>query len=186
MSITTDPVCGMKVDSESGRSLEHAGKRYYFCSQHCVEKFSANPDKYLNPVTSAPATTAPSAPILSAGGYTCQMHPEVVSDKLGKCHKCGMALKKVEGKVDAQSDKIGDMAAQCQQLADEFVALQDHFELIMKITDVDELAPAMIKHGEMMAQFSKHLEKHLEMCRQMTSGTSDQRPDDTENSNHKH
>jgi Cu+-exporting ATPase len=47
----------MKVDTEKGRSLEHAGKRYYFCSQHCVEKFSANPDKYLNPV--APTTVQP-------------------------------------------------------------------------------------------------------------------------------
>jgi hypothetical protein len=32
--------------------------------------------------------------------YTCEMHPEVVSDKLGKCPKCGMNLvpKKNEGK----------------------------------------------------------------------------------------
>src|SRR3989338_4529104 len=90
MSITTDPVCGMKVDSESGRSLEHAGKRYYFCSQHCVEKFSADPDKYLKPVASAPATTAP-----SAGGYTCPMHPEVRQATPGSCPKCGMALEPV-------------------------------------------------------------------------------------------
>jgi hypothetical protein len=97
-----------------------------------------------------------------------------------------MNLKKVESKIDAQSDKIGDIAAQCQQLADEFAALQDHFDTMMKLTDVDDLSPAMIKHGEMMTQFSKHLEKHLEMCRQMTSGTSDQVPDDTGTSNHKH
>lgn len=95
MGITTDPVCGMKVDSESGRSLEHAGKQYYFCSQRCVEKFKANPDKYLNPVSSTPATTAPSAPILSAEGYTCPMHPEVRQATPGSCPKCGMALEPV-------------------------------------------------------------------------------------------
>src|SRR3972149_3283637 len=90
MSITTDPVCGMKVDSESGRSLEHAGKRYYFCSQHCAEKFSANPDKYLNPVKATPAPKAP-----SAGGYTCPMHPEVRQATPGSCPKCGMPLEPV-------------------------------------------------------------------------------------------
>jgi hypothetical protein len=26
--------------------------------------------------------------------YTCTMHPEVLSDKSGKCPKCGMALVK--------------------------------------------------------------------------------------------
>ncbi len=26
--------------------------------------------------------------------YTCKMHPEVISDKPGKCPKCGMALVK--------------------------------------------------------------------------------------------
>ncbi len=31
--------------------------------------------------------------------YTCTMHPEVLSDKPGKCTKCGMALvKKAPGK----------------------------------------------------------------------------------------
>lgn len=31
--------------------------------------------------------------------YTCTMHPEVLSDKPGKCPKCGMALVK---KTDAK------------------------------------------------------------------------------------
>lgn len=30
----------------------------------------------------------------SAGTYTCTMHPEVISDKPGKCPKCGMELVK--------------------------------------------------------------------------------------------
>jgi hypothetical protein len=30
--------------------------------------------------------------------YTCPMHPEVVSDKPGKCPKCGMTLVKKTGK----------------------------------------------------------------------------------------
>jgi uncharacterized protein with PIN domain len=30
--------------------------------------------------------------------YTCPMHPEVMSNKPGKCPKCGMTLVKVEAK----------------------------------------------------------------------------------------
>src|SRR5947209_19532468 len=44
-----DPVCGMTVHPASARyRLEHAGKTHYFCSNHCVEKFKADPEKYLN------------------------------------------------------------------------------------------------------------------------------------------
>jgi len=46
MSASTDPVCGMKVGSESPHSAEHAGKSYYFCSQRCRHEFEANPAKY--------------------------------------------------------------------------------------------------------------------------------------------
>ncbi len=91
MSTAIDPICGMKVDTEKGRSLEHAGKRYYFCSQHCVEKFSANPEKYLNPAPPTPASTT-----ISAGGYTCPMDPEVHQATPGACPKCGMALEPVD------------------------------------------------------------------------------------------
>ena len=31
--------------------------------------------------------------------YTCQMHPEVISDKPGKCPKCGMNLVKVKSSL---------------------------------------------------------------------------------------
>ena len=43
-----DPVCGMTVEPESAAGhVEHEGKTYYFCSRSCVEKFKANPEKYL-------------------------------------------------------------------------------------------------------------------------------------------
>jgi hypothetical protein len=39
----------------------------------------------------AAPTTSPST-MPAATGYTCSMHPEVVSDTPGKCPKCGMTL----------------------------------------------------------------------------------------------
>jgi len=35
-----DPVCGMNVDEAGGLKLAKEGKIYYFCSQHCLEKFA--------------------------------------------------------------------------------------------------------------------------------------------------
>lgn len=34
--------------------------------------------------------------------YTCTMHPEVISDKPGKCPKCGMILVKVKPAVNVK------------------------------------------------------------------------------------
>ncbi len=32
--------------------------------------------------------------------YTCTMHPEIISDRPGKCPKCGMELVPKEGETD--------------------------------------------------------------------------------------
>ena len=95
MGTATDPVCGMNVDPETGRSLLHQGKQYYFCSQRCVEKFTADPDKYLKPEFIKPDAPTTAAPTPSAGGYTCPMHPEVRQATPGACPKCGMALEPI-------------------------------------------------------------------------------------------
>src|SRR5215475_2722737 len=43
-----DPVCGMNVDPGTAKFFhEHAGKTYYFCCGHCVEKFKAAPQSFL-------------------------------------------------------------------------------------------------------------------------------------------
>ena len=50
----------------------------------------------------ADATTKPST---QPAAYVCPMHPDVTSDKPGKCPKCGMALvapKKVEQPAQGQ------------------------------------------------------------------------------------
>jgi len=46
-----DLVCGMDIDPKeaaaAGRTVKHAGKTYYFCSDDCKAKFAANPENYV-------------------------------------------------------------------------------------------------------------------------------------------
>jgi Cu+-exporting ATPase len=99
---SVDPVCGMKVGPSSPHRVRHDGREFAFCSRHCLEKFEADPAKFLRgdhhepghqhptaPADSASATT-PAAP--PAARWTCPMHPEVARDAPGSCPICGMAL----------------------------------------------------------------------------------------------
>jgi Cu+-exporting ATPase len=44
-----DPVCGMDVDAASAAGTEeYEGTTYYFCSQSCLERFSAEPQRYAS------------------------------------------------------------------------------------------------------------------------------------------
>lgn len=86
-----DPVCGMDVDpSNAAGTVEHAGQKYYFCSESCVTKFKADPNKHLG---------SKKTDISSSGmenvEYTCPMHPEIRQIGPGSCPKCGMALEPV-------------------------------------------------------------------------------------------
>ena len=38
----TDPVCGMSVDQRKALHLEHGGRTYFFCSEHCRAAFAAS------------------------------------------------------------------------------------------------------------------------------------------------
>ncbi len=108
-----DPVCGMTVDpAKAAAHVEHHGETYYFCAKGCAEKFSANPDKYLQPAQIIPAiapamiTSIQAAPIASPASvpparpkqirYTCPMHPEIIQLGPGSCPKCGMALEPMD------------------------------------------------------------------------------------------
>ena len=45
---TIDPVCGMTVDpSSAAGSFVHGGETYHFCSRHCLDKFRADPERFL-------------------------------------------------------------------------------------------------------------------------------------------
>jgi P-type Cu+ transporter len=118
-----DPVCGMNVDPATAKHIHgHEGKNYYFCCAPCVEKFKADPPKYLKPKT--PSTASGLVMLGGAGGkpsegpspqiagkpksstapaYVCPMCPEVRENKPGACPSCGMAL---DAEVPVASTRI--------------------------------------------------------------------------------
>lgn len=108
---TRDPVCGMTVDPSTTLRLEHDGTTYLFCNPRCLEKFRADPARYLDAIrgdASACSRMEPRAPArgdgrpaargpdLSLVTHTCPMHPEVRQEGPGACPECGMALEPEE------------------------------------------------------------------------------------------
>ncbi len=113
-----DTVCGMDVEpAKAAAQLEHAGQTYYFCSKHCAQKFSDNPDAFIKPKQphscchnhQAPNAASPRS-AKAKGKYTCPMHPEIVQDGPGSCPKCGMALEPMTPSADDEDDgELNDM-----------------------------------------------------------------------------
>jgi uncharacterized membrane protein YraQ (UPF0718 family)/YHS domain-containing protein len=56
----TDPVCVMKVDRAKALRKDLAGETYYFCSEHCLHTFEAQPGRYID-TGSAASSCAPRA-----------------------------------------------------------------------------------------------------------------------------
>ena len=89
-----DPVCGMKVNPSTAKyQFEYQGQKYFFCSPGCLEKFKAQPARYLETKqTRAAAHPVAAPPTADTHVYTCPMDPEVRQTRPGACPKCGMAL----------------------------------------------------------------------------------------------
>jgi P-type Cu+ transporter len=100
-----DPICGMEVEpSNAAGKHVYDGQPYYFCSNHCLAKFKADPENFLKSPLSGQALhghvhahepVAASSPRLDKTEhqtYVCPMDPEVRESKPGTCPKCGMAL----------------------------------------------------------------------------------------------
>ena len=106
-----DPVCGMDVEPEEAAGKhEHRGETYYFCNPSCLEKFSADPEKYLTPTKSAAAPVGgKEVPPARAGDYTCPMHPEVRLPATEPCPKCGMALEPVVSAPTVRTEYVCPM-----------------------------------------------------------------------------
>jgi len=88
-----DPICGMKTkDASEFISYEHKGKKFYFCSAHCLEKFKQDPDHYVNGSHHSKSEVPHHDQVSDGNIYTCPMHLEVRQMGPGSCPICGMAL----------------------------------------------------------------------------------------------
>ena len=116
MRLVADPVCGMQVDSRTAtHSLRVGETDYYFCSSRCLDKFKADPGRYLNPPATDPAVTHPAMGALAQAAegtiWTCPMHPEIRRDGPGSCPICGMALEPLEPTVEeGPNPELTDMS----------------------------------------------------------------------------
>ena len=102
-----DPICGMEVDEQNALHAEWRGETYYFCSEHCRDKFLLQPECTTAQADSTDAAsghacchasddesdrTTTAEPPEGAAKYVCPMCEGVESDGPGDCPKCGMAL----------------------------------------------------------------------------------------------
>jgi Cu+-exporting ATPase len=94
-----DPVCGMTVDpATAAYRHEHEGREYLFCSESCLHRFKAEPQRFLAPPTAA------AGPASADTIYTCPMHPQIRQRGPGACPICGMALEPATATVEEPDD----------------------------------------------------------------------------------
>jgi Cu+-exporting ATPase len=96
-----DPICGMTVDEATALKAERDGDTFYFCSEHCREKFVAQTqsagsgkDAHAHHEHAHGGDDHAAVKPSAAAKYYCPMCVGVESDKPGECPKCGMALER--------------------------------------------------------------------------------------------
>jgi len=87
-----DPVCGMMIEpARAAGQHEHRGRTYHFCGTRCLERFKADPTRFVETASTPAQPISPPHPS-EHREWTCPMHPEIVRDASGSCPICGMAL----------------------------------------------------------------------------------------------
>ena len=87
-----DPICGMTVEPAvaAGRH-DYEGTTYYFCSQHCLHTFQANPASYAG-LTSASPPSLMRPRSAKKGGLTMFESPSAPAGPTAKDPVCGMTV----------------------------------------------------------------------------------------------
>lgn len=139
----TCPVGGKAMKkSEAKASYEYKGKTYYFCSTDCKEKFMKEPEKYIQQKAEMKEV------------YTCPMHPDVKSEKPGKCPHCGMELKK---KMMTHEQMSGCMEMLCPMMSKDVEVNIENLPdgVSLKMTS---------KNAETVKKIQEHMAKMKTMC----------------------
>jgi Cu+-exporting ATPase len=117
-----DPVCGMTIDpADAVGHVDYQGQTYFFCAESCLERFKADPVRYMTPgfvnrdsgfEEHRTARIASPESRIPAGAtkWTCPMHPEIVRDGPGACPICGMALEPMTVTAEEpENEELRDM-----------------------------------------------------------------------------
>ncbi|MFL6652858.1 MAG: heavy metal translocating P-type ATPase [Sulfurifustaceae bacterium] len=103
----TDPVCGMTVTPRPDRKIRHGDQDFYFCSERCMQRFRADPSRYVSETRAPEPVSAPAEPPGTI--YTCPMHPQIRQSRPGNCPICGMALEPEMPSLDeSESHELTD------------------------------------------------------------------------------
>ena len=100
LATSKDPVCGMDVPLDSPLKHTFQGKVYRFCRQACLDRFRAEPQRYLQP-------PRPDA-VPEGAAFTCPMHPQIIRDGPGSCPICGMALEPMSAATE-ENPELAEM-----------------------------------------------------------------------------
>jgi len=64
-------------------------------------------------------------------------------------------------------DKMGDMSQKCKMMSNNFDKLQEHFDAMIQMDDINTLKAEMKKHQEMMQVMRDNMSEHQTMCMNM-------------------
>ena len=116
-----DPICRMEVDEATALKAERDGQTYYFCCEHCRQKFlSGGPPVVQVHGIERGSRIRENSGVASGEHltshevryevYTCPMHPEVEQESPGSCPKCGMALEPKSAAAEEDTSELDAMS----------------------------------------------------------------------------
>ena len=88
----TDPVCGMAVNVTTRHQINYEGTTYYFCCAHCVERFGAEPKKFLSRPTTQGTAKPHGLDLKAASVSIATTNAPAVTASQEKDPVCGMEV----------------------------------------------------------------------------------------------